>query len=460
MDFIYLTGGVAVVGIFVLYAVAFGGSEHDRRAHLRRRACSSSRSTWSRPCCVPTNSKARRQGITRMNVARLGRDRRDHRCHARPGLAAGRLYGARLAGRADLARPGADAGRGRPLLGLRRRSERRARAGSPTPCRMLAFSAASFVVLYLILRFQDLLPFNPQGFEGMAPDLAFNTAISFVTNTNWQFYSARAALSAFSQMAGLTVQNFLSAAAGIAVAAAVARAFAANRGEGLGNFWVDLTRISLYILLPLSIVDRLCLRRRWASPRPSPATSTPRPSKAPSRRSRSTRSPARRRSSSSAPTAAASSTPTRPTRSRTPTPITNLIEEIEHEHAGLRLRRRLRHRRPGAQGGARPGRGHGDLRPRRGVRRLLGRDPAGAGPARRRTPTHAGQHGGQGGALRRAVHGGVGRLHHRRLRRRRQRHARQLHAARRRHGHVHDPARRRCCPAASAPASTAWSSWP
>ncbi len=119
---------------------------------------------------------------------------------------------------------------------------------------MLAFSTASFLVLYLILRFQDLLPFNPQGFKGVSPDLAFNTSISFVTNTNWQSYTPEQTLSAFSQMAGLTSHNFLSAAAGIAIAAAVARAFAANRGEGLGNFWVDLTRISLYVLLPLSIV--------------------------------------------------------------------------------------------------------------------------------------------------------------------------------------------------------------
>jgi K+-transporting ATPase ATPase A chain len=122
---------------------------------------------------------------------------------------------------------------------------------------MLAFSIASFVVLYLILRFQDLLPFNPQGFKGTSPDLAFNTAVSFVTNTNWQSYVPETTLSTFSQMAGLTSHNFLSAAAGIAMAAAVARAFALNRGEGLGNFWADLTRISLYILLPLSIVVAL-----------------------------------------------------------------------------------------------------------------------------------------------------------------------------------------------------------
>jgi K+-transporting ATPase ATPase A chain len=122
---------------------------------------------------------------------------------------------------------------------------------------MLAFSIASFVVLYLILRFQDLLPFNPQGFKGTTPDLAFNTAISFVTNTNWQSYVPETSLSTFSQMAGLTSHNFLSAAAGIAMAAAVARAFALNRGEGLGNFWVDLTRISLYVLLPLSVIVAL-----------------------------------------------------------------------------------------------------------------------------------------------------------------------------------------------------------
>jgi K+-transporting ATPase ATPase A chain len=122
---------------------------------------------------------------------------------------------------------------------------------------MLAFSAASFVVLYLILRFQDLLPLNPQGFPGTSEHLAFNTAVSFVTNTNWQSYVPETTLSTFSQMAGLTTHNFVSAAAGIAMAAAVARAFALNRGEGLGNFWVDLTRISLYLLLPLAIVVAL-----------------------------------------------------------------------------------------------------------------------------------------------------------------------------------------------------------
>jgi K+-transporting ATPase ATPase A chain len=122
---------------------------------------------------------------------------------------------------------------------------------------VIVFSIASFLVLYLILRFQDLAPFNPQKFAGASPDLSFNTAISFITNTNWQSYTPESTLSAFSQMAGLTSHNFLSAAAGIAIAAAMARAFAANRAEGLGNFWVDLTRISLYVLLPISIVVAL-----------------------------------------------------------------------------------------------------------------------------------------------------------------------------------------------------------
>ncbi len=123
----------------------------------------------------------------------------------------------------------------------------------------LAFSTAAFVFLYLILRFQNLLPLNPQGFPGMAPDLAFNTAISFVTNTNWQFYAGESAASHFSAMAGFTVQNFASAAAGMAVAAALARAFAANRGETIGNFWADLFRINFYILLPFAVLIALAL---------------------------------------------------------------------------------------------------------------------------------------------------------------------------------------------------------
>ena len=124
---------------------------------------------------------------------------------------------------------------------------------------VLAFSAAGFLFLYAILRLQGLLPFNPQGFDGLSPHLAFNTAVSFVTNTNWQSYVPEQTVSTFSQMAGLTVQNFVSAAAGLSIAAAVARAFAADRAEGLGNFWTDLVRIVLYVLLPVSLVGALAL---------------------------------------------------------------------------------------------------------------------------------------------------------------------------------------------------------
>jgi len=122
---------------------------------------------------------------------------------------------------------------------------------------MLAFSATGFVLLYAILRLQSVLPFNPQSFAGVAPDLAFNTAISFVTNTNWQSYGGETTMSHFSQMAGLTVQNFVSAASGIAMALAVTRAFARSNAETVGNFWVDLTRSTLYVLLPLAIIVAL-----------------------------------------------------------------------------------------------------------------------------------------------------------------------------------------------------------
>lgn len=122
---------------------------------------------------------------------------------------------------------------------------------------MLAFSIAGFLALYGILRLQAYLPFNPQGFAGMAPDLAFNTAVSFVTNTNWQNYGGETTLSHFSQMAGLTVQNFLSAATGMALAMALTRAFVRSKVATLGNFWVDMTRAVLYVLLPMAIVVAL-----------------------------------------------------------------------------------------------------------------------------------------------------------------------------------------------------------
>ena len=119
---------------------------------------------------------------------------------------------------------------------------------------MLAFNAVGFVVLYALMRLQAALPLNPQGFSGVAPDLAFNTAMSFVTNTNWQAYGGETTMSHLVQMAGLAVQNFLSAATGIALAIAVTRAFARSSAQTIGNFWVDMARATLYVLLPLSVV--------------------------------------------------------------------------------------------------------------------------------------------------------------------------------------------------------------
>ncbi len=119
---------------------------------------------------------------------------------------------------------------------------------------MLVFNAAGFILLYLLLRVQGVLPGNPQGFGAVAPDLSFNTAMSFVTNTNWQSYAGESTMSNAVQMAGLAVQNFLSAATGIALAVAFTRAFARSGTATLGNFWDDLVKSTLYVLLPLSIV--------------------------------------------------------------------------------------------------------------------------------------------------------------------------------------------------------------
>ncbi len=133
---------------------------------------------------------------------------------------------------------------------------------------VLSFSLMSTLLVYLIQRFQGWLPFNPMHFGSKAapafaapvtPDLAFNTAVSFVTNTNWQAYSGEATLSYFVQMAALTVQNFLSAAVGVAVAIAVIRGFARQQAKAIGNFWVDLTRATLYVFLPISLVFALFL---------------------------------------------------------------------------------------------------------------------------------------------------------------------------------------------------------
>ncbi|HEX6254453.1 MAG TPA: potassium-transporting ATPase subunit KdpA, partial [Euzebyales bacterium] len=126
----------------------------------------------------------------------------------------------------------------------------------------VAFSLMSWLALYAIQRLQGLLPLNPTDMSGVSPDLAFNTAMSFTSNTNWQNYSGEATLSHLTQMTGLTVQNFVSAAAGMAVLAAVIRGLARTRSDTVGNFWVDLVRTTTRILLPLSFVVALVLVSR------------------------------------------------------------------------------------------------------------------------------------------------------------------------------------------------------
>jgi K+-transporting ATPase ATPase A chain len=119
---------------------------------------------------------------------------------------------------------------------------------------LLSFNAVGLLVLYCILRLQHILPLNPQGFGSLAPNTAFNIAVSFATNTNWQNYSGERTLSYFTQIAGLTVQNFVSAASGMAVLAALARGLVSRNTDRIGNFWVDLVRSIFYVLLPLSMV--------------------------------------------------------------------------------------------------------------------------------------------------------------------------------------------------------------
>jgi K+-transporting ATPase ATPase A chain len=124
---------------------------------------------------------------------------------------------------------------------------------------MLLLSVVSMIVLYLIMRLQYWLPWNPERMAGVAPDLAFNTAASFTTNTNWQVYSGESTMSYFTQMAGLAYHNFLSASVGIALAIAVIRGIARKESETLGNFWVDLTRTILWVLMPACLVVALFL---------------------------------------------------------------------------------------------------------------------------------------------------------------------------------------------------------
>lgn len=124
---------------------------------------------------------------------------------------------------------------------------------------LLLFNTVGALTVYALQRLQLWLPLNPQGFANVSPDSSFNTAVSFITNTNWQGYSGESTMSYLTQMAGLAVQNFLSAATGIAVAVALIRGFARHSAQSIGNFWVDVTRVTLYLLLPLSTVVAVLL---------------------------------------------------------------------------------------------------------------------------------------------------------------------------------------------------------
>ncbi len=142
----------------------------------------------------------------------------------------------------------------RVLYRLAGTSEREDQHWTGYAAAMLSFNIAGFLLLYAMQRFQGSLPFNPAAMGAVPPELSFNTAVSFMTNTNWQNYGGESTMSYLVQMAGLTVQNFVSAATGIAVGMALIRGFARASGKSIGNFWVDLTRGTLYVLLPLCVV--------------------------------------------------------------------------------------------------------------------------------------------------------------------------------------------------------------
>lgn len=213
---------------------------------------------------------------------------------------------------------------------------------------VLAVSVLGVAAVYALQRLQGLLPLNPAGLGAVSPDSSLNTAISFVTNTNWQGYGGESTMSYLTQMLAMTVQNFVSAATGISVLFALIRGLARHCSATLGNFWADLVRCTLYLLLPLSLVLALALvsqgviqnfspirkyrpskpctttsraptRRgcRYWTPKGWPPPTRPRPGR---RRWRWDPWPRRKPSRCWAPTAAASSTPTRPTRSKTRLP--------------------------------------------------------------------------------------------------------------------------------------------
>ena len=291
----------------------------------------------------------------------------------------------------------------------------------------IVFSLLSWLMLYLILRTQSIQPLNPEGFHSAPWNLTFNATSSFVTNTNWQYYGGETTLTYFAQMAGLAVQNFVSAAVGIAVLAAVIRGFAARSARSLGNFWVDLIRIC--VLHPAADLVRRCPRPRLPGRDPD-SRRRRRPSTRSSAALRpwpSGRSPRRRRSRSSGPTAAASSTSTAAYPFENSNGLTGLPRAAADPDHPCRPHLHLRadDRQPAPGLGALH-RDDVDVRRRR-QRRLRRRAArlARAAPRRGRDPglprLDGRQHGGQGAAFRDrrllALDGG----HHRHLLRRGQR---------------------------------------
>ena len=272
---------------------------------------------------------------------------------------------------------------------------------------------------------------NPTDVPGVPSALAFNTAASFVTNTNWQNYGGESTMSHLTQMAGLAVQNFVSAAVGIAVAVALIRGLVRRRSATIGNFWVDLTRTTTRVLLPLAAVVALVLVEPGRRAEPERQRRGARPSRARRRRSTAAPSRARRRSRSSARTAAGSRTPTRRTRSRTrPRSRTS-------SRCGRSSRSRSRSPSPSAGSSATA------VRAGRSSARCScsGSPPPGSRWTSRRTATRASrrsasaatrEHGGQGGSLRRGRLGPVRGDDDRNVDGRGQRRPRQLHPARRR----------------------------
>ena len=226
----------------------------------------------------------------------------------------------RLRGRKDIPEPRARAGRARASIAWPASNPAREQDWFAYTIAMIVFSVAGFLSLYALQRLQNFLPLNPRGFDAVAPDLAFNTSSSFITNTNWQNYSGETTMSHLTQMLGLTVHNFVSAATGLAMAFALVRGFARSSRDDSRQF---LGRCDPRHALhpPADLVRRRArLRRSRHAADAGRRGRRDDARRARSRPFRSGRSRARRSSRSSAPTAAASSTPMRRIRSRTPTP--------------------------------------------------------------------------------------------------------------------------------------------